>query len=68
MCDSRFRRIASTGRHDSIKQSSKKSDYSIVAELRWQTLPLAFTGAGVRRAGKVFPPKESDSARGWLAE
>jgi len=41
---------------------------TIVAELSWPTLALAFTGAGVRHAGKVFPPNELDPARSWLAE
>ena len=51
-----------------LNRRPKKSDYTIVAELRWQSLALAFTGAGVRRAGKVFPPNELDQARSWLAE
>jgi hypothetical protein len=57
-------------RAGTIRLSSrpKKSDYTIVADLRWQTLALAFTGAGVRRAGKVFPPNELDQPRSWLAE
>ena len=49
--------------------SSKISKIAIVAESRWETLALAFAGAGVRRAPvKFFPPKDLDQARNWLAE
>jgi hypothetical protein len=42
---------------------------AIVAEPRWETLALAFAGAGVRRAPvKFFPPHELEQARSWLAE
>jgi SpoIIAA-like len=41
----------------------------IVAEPRWETLALAFAGAGVRRAPvKFFPPNELEQARSWLVE
>jgi hypothetical protein len=49
--------------------SGKISKIAIVAESRWQTLALAFAGAGVRRAPvKFFPPNDLDQARNWLAE
>jgi hypothetical protein len=49
--------------------SGKISKIAIVAESRWETLALAFAGAGVRRAPvKFFPPKDLDQARNWLAE
>src|SRR5207249_12321006 len=39
--------------------SGKISKIAIVAESRWETLALAFAGAGVRRAPvKFFPPNE----------
>jgi hypothetical protein len=42
---------------------------AIVAEPRWETLALAFAGAGVRRAPvKFFLPNELEQARSWLAE
>jgi SpoIIAA-like len=45
------------------------SRIAIVAEPRWETLALAFAGAGVRRAPvKFFPPDELEQARSWLAE
>jgi len=49
--------------------SGKISKIAIVAEPRWETLALAFAGAGVRRAPvKFFPPNELEKARSWLAE
>jgi SpoIIAA-like len=49
--------------------SGKISKIAIVAESRWETLALAFAGAGVRRAPvKFFPPNELEQARSWLAE
>ena len=49
--------------------SGKISKIAIVAEPRWETLALAFAGAGVRRAPvKFFPPNELEQARRWLAE
>ena len=52
-----------------ISHSGKISKIAIVAEPRWETLALAFAGAGVRRAPvKFFPPNELEEARSWLAE
>jgi SpoIIAA-like len=52
-----------------ISHGGKISKIAIVAEPRWETLALAFAGAGVRRAPvKFFPPNELDQARNWLAE
>jgi hypothetical protein len=52
-----------------ISHGGKISKIAIVAERRWETLALAFAGAGVRRAPvKFFPPSELDQARRWLAE
>jgi SpoIIAA-like len=52
-----------------ISHGGKISKIAIVAEPRWETLTLAFAGAGVRRAPvKFFPPNELDQARSWLAE
>ena len=52
-----------------ISHGGKISKIAIVAEPRWETLALAFTGAGVRRAPvKFFPPNELEQARSWLAE
>jgi SpoIIAA-like len=52
-----------------ISHSGKISKIAIVAEPRWETLALAFAGAGVRRAPvKFFPPNELEQARSWLAE
>jgi SpoIIAA-like len=52
-----------------ISHGGKISKVAIVAEPRWETLALAFAGAGVRRAPvKFFPPNELDQARSWLAE
>jgi stage II sporulation SpoAA-like protein len=49
--------------------SHKTAKIAIVADRRWETLALAFAGAGVRRAPvKFFPPNEPDQARNWLAE
>jgi stage II sporulation SpoAA-like protein len=52
-----------------ISHGGKISKIAIIAEPRWETLALAFAGAGVRRAPvKFFPPNELDQARSWLAE
>jgi SpoIIAA-like len=52
-----------------LSHSGEISKIAIVAEPRWETLALAFAGAGVRRAPvKFFPPNELDQARRWLAE
>jgi SpoIIAA-like len=52
-----------------FSHSHKITKIAIVAESRWETLALAFAGAGVRRAPvKLFPPKDLDQARNWLAE
>jgi hypothetical protein len=52
-----------------ISHGGKISRIAIVAEPRWETLALAFAGAGVRRAPvKFFPPNELEQARSWLAE
>ena len=49
--------------------SGKISKIAIVGEPRWETLALAFAGAGVRRAPvKFFPANELEPARRWLAE
>jgi len=52
-----------------ISHGSKISKIAIVAEPRWETLALAFAGAGLRRAPvKFFSPNELEQARSWLAE
>jgi hypothetical protein len=52
-----------------ISHGGKISKIAIVAEPRWETLALAFAGAGVRRAAvKFFPTSELEQARSWLAE
>jgi hypothetical protein len=52
-----------------ISHGGKISKIAIVAESRWETLALAFAGAGVRRAPvKFFPPNELEKTRSWLAE
>ena len=52
-----------------LSHGDKISKIAIVAEPRWETLALAFAGAGVRRAPvKFFPPNELEQARSWLAE
>jgi len=52
-----------------ISHGGKISKIAIVAEPRWETLALAFAGAGVRRAPvKFFPPNKLEQARNWLAE
>jgi hypothetical protein len=49
--------------------SGKISKIAIVGAPRWETLALAFAGAGVRRAPvKFFPANELEPARRWLAE
>jgi hypothetical protein len=52
-----------------LSYSHKITKIAIVAEPRWETLALAFAGAGVRVAPvKFFPPNELEKARSWLAE
>ena len=52
-----------------FSHSHKINKIAIVAERRWETLALAFAGAGVRRAPvKFFPPDELEQARTWLTE
>ena len=52
-----------------ISHGGKISKIALVAEPRWETLALAFAGAGVRRAPvKFFSPNELERARSWLAE
>ena len=49
--------------------SGKISKIAIVGESRWETLALAFAGAGVRRAPvKFFPANELEPAQRWLVE
>lgn len=49
--------------------SHKITKIAIVAEPRWETLALAFAGAGLRRAPvKFFRANELEQARAWLAE
>lgn len=52
-----------------ISHGHKISKIAIVAEPRWETLALAFAGAGVRSTPvKFFPPNKLAQARSWLAE
>jgi hypothetical protein len=52
-----------------ISHGGKISKIAVVAEPRWETLALAFAGAGVRRAPVIFfPPNELEQARRWLAD
>jgi hypothetical protein len=52
-----------------ISHGGEISKIAIVAEPRWETLALAFAGAGVRRAPvKFFPHNELEQAKSWLAE
>ena len=52
-----------------ISHGGEIAKIAIVAEPRWETLALAFAGAGVHRApAKFFPPDELEQARSWLAE
>jgi hypothetical protein len=52
-----------------ISHGGKIAKIAIVVEPRWETLALAFVGAGVRRAPvKFFPSAELEQARSWLAE
>jgi hypothetical protein len=52
-----------------ISHGRKISKIAIVAERRWESLALAFAGAGVRRTPvKFFPPNELEQARSWLAD
>jgi SpoIIAA-like len=49
--------------------SHKIRKIAIVGEPLWETLALAFAGAGVRGAQvKFFPLNELEQARSWLAE
>src|SRR5881392_2436046 len=50
-----------------ISHGGKIHKIAVVAEPLWETLALAFAGAGVRRAPvKFFPPNELEQARSWL--
>ncbi|MBO0695912.1 MAG: STAS/SEC14 domain-containing protein [Verrucomicrobia bacterium] len=52
-----------------FSHSGKIAKIAIVGEPRWETLALAFAGAGVRRAPvKFFLPDKLEQARTWLAE
>jgi hypothetical protein len=52
-----------------ISHGGEIAKIAIVAEQRWETLALAFAGAGVRRAPvKFFAPNELEQAQTWLAE
>jgi len=52
-----------------ISHGGKIHKIAIIAEPRWETLALAFAGAGFRRAPvKFFPSAELEQARSWLAE
>src|SRR5438132_10869621 len=52
-----------------ISHGGEIAKIAIVAEPRWETLALAFAGAGIRRAPvKFFPLSELQQARSWLAE
>src|SRR2546430_9068358 len=52
-----------------ISHGGEIAKIAIVAEPRWETLALAFAGAGIRRAPvKFFPPNEVAAARTWLTE
>jgi hypothetical protein len=52
-----------------FSHSSEIAKIAIVADPRWETLALAFAGAGIRRAPvKFFPPNQLARARSWLAE
>ena len=52
-----------------IKYGGEIAKIAIVAEPKWETLALAFSGAGVRRAPvKIFPPNELTQAQAWLAQ
>jgi hypothetical protein len=51
-----------------ISHGGKISKIAIIGEPRWETLALAFTGAGIRRAPvKFFLSAELEQARSWLA-
>lgn len=52
-----------------ISHGGEIAKIAIVAEPRWETLALAFAGAGVRGAPvKFFPPDKLPQARAWLGE
>jgi hypothetical protein len=52
-----------------LSYSHKITKIAIVGEPRWETLALAFAGAGVRRAEvRFFPLHERARARSWLVE
>jgi hypothetical protein len=47
-----------------ISHGGQIAKIAIVAEPRWETLALAFAGAGIRRAPvKFFPPNQLAQAR-----
>jgi hypothetical protein len=52
-----------------FSHSASIAKIAIVLDPRWETLALAFAGAGVRRApAKLFAPNELATARQWLAQ
>ena len=52
-----------------ISHSGEIAKIAIVAEPRWETLALAFAGAGIGRCPvKFFAHEELATARTWLAE
>ena len=52
-----------------FSHSVKIAKIAIVGEPRWETLALAFAGAGVRRAPvKFFPASELKQAHSWVAK
>ena len=51
-----------------LSHSGEIAKIAIVAEPRWETQALAFSGAGVRRAPvRFFPSDQLAAARAWLA-
>ena len=52
-----------------LSYSHKIMKIAIVAERRWETLALAFAGAGFRLGPvKFFAPNEPEEAQSWLVE
>ena len=52
-----------------LSHAGKISKIAIVAEPRWETLALAFAGAGVRRSPvKFFSPNALEQAPSWLTQ
>ena len=52
-----------------VSYSHKIMKIAIVAERRWETLALAFAGAGFRLGPvKFFAPNELEEAQSWLVE